>query len=357
MHIFEILKNANQNFMDNGNVQIKEGYLFQYRFIQLLKSLIPKQVNLAKELMDVLDVSQDGAYRRLRCETAFSLDEAVKICFHYSVPLEALNNEVPDVVTFHFHELDNEVARFRGYLTGLTQQLSAFRKHHSPHIHYAAEDIPMFYHFGWSELASFKVLYWMKSILNVPELEQIRFPFDVAEWIDPQVFEQLYQLYAEIPGTEIWSDETIESTLQQIRFYWDAGFFENKESALVILNQTEEMIRRMARQAETGQKIGYNGASTGAPLKLYLCDLMIGNNSIYVETGDSAASFIGYNTFNSVMTKNEAFNRQHWRWMENLSKKSIQISGMAEKIRNQFFKGQLRKVETLKQHIVSDIED
>ena len=151
----------------------------------------------------------------------------------------------------------------------------------------------MFYHFGWPELAAFKVLYWMKSILNVPALEQIRFPFDVAEWIDPQVFEQLYQLYAEIPGTEIWSDETIESTLQQIRFYWDAGFFENKDSALVILNQTEEMIRRMARQAETGQKIGYKGASTGAPPKMYLCDLMNGNNAIYLETGDSACSVIG----------------------------------------------------------------
>jgi hypothetical protein len=30
---------------------------------------------------------------------------------------------------------------------------------------------------------------------------------------------------------------------------------------------------------------------------------------------------------------------------------------MAEKIRNQFFKAQIRKVEALKQHVISDIED
>jgi hypothetical protein len=338
-------------------MQIKDGFLFQQRFIQLVKSLVPQQVSLARELMEILQVSQDGAYRRLRCETAFTIDEAVKICFHYSVPLEALNNEVPDVVTFHFHELNNEVARFRGYLEGLTQQLASFKKHSGGHIHYAAQDIPMFYHFGWPELGAFKVLYWLKSILNVPELEQARFPFDLKDWVDPEVLKKLYQQYAEIPGTEIWSDETIESTLQQIRFYWDAGFFESKEAALLVLDQNEQLIRRAARQAETGQKIGYDGASTGVPLKLYLCDLMIGNNSIFVETGDSSVSFIGYNTFNSVMTKNEAFNKQHWLWMENLSRKSIQISGMAEKIRNQFFKAQIRKVEALKQHVISDIED
>jgi hypothetical protein len=38
--------------------------------------------------------------------------------------------------------------------------------------------------------------------------------------------------------------------------------------------------------------------------------------------------------------------------MENLKRKSIQISGMAEKIRNQFFKAQIQKIEGLKAEIV-----
>lgn len=335
----------------------KESFLHQLQFVMLLKSLVPGQVNLARELMDVLGVSQDGAYRRLRCETAFSLDEAVKICLHYSIPLEALNNEVPDVVTFHFYQLDHQVDRFKGYLEGLVAQLQLFRKHQMANIHYAAEDVPMFYHFGWPELGAFKILYWMKSILNIPELDQTRFPYQLEEWINPEVMQQLYQGYAMVPGTEIWSDETIESTLQQIRFYWDAGFFEHTDSVMIILDQLVEMIKRIARQAETGQRIGFDGASTGAPFSMYLCDLMIGNNSIYVETDASAVSFIGYNTFNSVMTRNEAFNKQHRMWMENLSRKSIQISGMAEKIRNQFIKSQLRKIEALRTMIRNDIQE
>jgi hypothetical protein len=321
----------------------------QQRFIALLKTLVPGQVNLARDLMDILEISQDGAYRRLRCETAITLDETVKICLHYSIPLEALNNEVPDVVTFQFNPLDQSLDQFRNYLATLSEQLKSFRKHAQPDFHYAAEDIPMFYHFGFPALTAFKLLYWMKSILNIPEFESTHYPFPVDEYFDPELLKGLYQHYAEIPGTEIWTDETIESTLQQIKFYWDAGFFVSKDAAIGVLDQMEELIRRIARQTETGQKIGYTGASTGAVLNVYLCDLMIGNNSIYVSTGESAISSIGYNTFNSILTRNEAFNKQHLLWMENLKRKSIQISGMAEKIRNQFFKAQLKKIDQLRE--------
>lgn len=320
----------------------------QQRFIALLKTLVPGQVNLARDLMDILEISQDGAYRRLRCETAITLDETVKICLHYSIPLEALNNEVPDVVTFQFNPLDQSLDQFRNYLAALSEQLKSFRKHAQPDFHYAAEDIPMFYHFGFPALTAFKLLYWMKSILNIPEFESTHYPFPVEEYFDTELLKGLYQHYAEIPGTEIWTDETIESTLQQIKFYWDAGFFATKDAAISVIDQMEELIRRVARQTETGQKIGYNGASTGAVLNVYLCDLMIGNNSIYVSTGESAISSIGYNTFNSILTRNEAFNKQHLLWMDNLKRKSIQISGMAEKIRNQFFKAQLKKIDQLR---------
>ena len=317
----------------------------QSKFIQLLKSIVPTQVSLARDLMDLLEISQDAAYRRLRCETAISLDETVKICLHYSIPLEALNNEVPDVVTFQFHAIDDQPESFQNYLEHLSSLLQGFKKHDSANIHYAAEDVPVFYHFAWKELAAFKVMYWMKSILNVPDLSTSHFPKDMSQFINESKFESMSQAFAEIPSTEIWTNETIESTLQQIKFYWDAGFFENADAAHRVLDNVEQMIRRIAKQAEIGQKIGNNGASTGASYQLYLCDLMIGNNSIYINVGDSAMSSIGYNTFNSILTRNEAFNKQHFNWMENLKSKSIQISGMAEKLRNQFFKAQIKKIE------------
>ncbi len=325
----------------------------QQRFINLLKALVPAQVNLARDLSELLELSNDGVYRRLRSETPFTLDEAVSICLHYSIPLEALNNEIPDVVTFQFNPLDESLERFQAYFVQLGEQLKWMSKQSDAHIYYAAEDIPVFYHFGFPKLTAFKLFYWRKSILNMPDVEQSK--FSEAHLSDFSLYESLYDRFSSIQTTEIWTEETLVSTLQQLKFYWDAGFFDRAEDALAVLDELQSLMQRIARQAEIGQKVNLQGASTGVPYTLYLCDLMIGNNSIYIRSGDASSTFIGYNTFNAIRTRNQAFNEQHKRWMENLCSKSIQISGMAEKIRNQFFKSQLRKIEQVKSHIATEL--
>ncbi|MCB0820871.1 MAG: hypothetical protein KDC13_09630, partial [Bacteroidetes bacterium] len=243
---------------------MKDLYQNQIKFVRLLKALMPSNVNLARDLMDLLEISQDAVYRRLRCETALTLDETVKICLHYSIPLEALNNEVQDVVTFQFHPLSNSLEAFRDYLVKLGGHLKSFRKHEPAHIHYAAEDIPLFYHFAYKELAEFKTMYWLKSILNIPELEMVHFPNPGNPIIGEAEIQLMYSNYSETPTTEIWTDATVDSSLKQIQFYWDAGFFVDAAAAHQVLEQMKLLVNRVSRQAETGQKLDINGASTGA---------------------------------------------------------------------------------------------
>jgi hypothetical protein len=72
---------------------------------------------------------------------------------------------------------------------------------------------------------------------------------------------------------------------------------------------------------------------------------MIGNNCVLVKTDKRKISFLGYNTFNFMSTGNPLFNEQNALWMENLIAKSTQISRSAEKIRNQFFRTLMRRLE------------
>ncbi|MFM1931401.1 MAG: hypothetical protein RL226_704 [Bacteroidota bacterium] len=321
--------------------------VYQEQFIALLKHLVPAQVNLARDISELLNISADGAYRRLRGETAFSLDETVQICIHYHIPLEALNDRVDDVVTFQYTQLSSGLEAFNAHIAALGNHLRQIRKHEQAVIHYAAEDIPLFYHFGFEALAQFKVFYWQKSILNLTDLDAQHFSAGVS-YLPADELVDLYNQFAKIPSVEIWTEETIASTLQQIKFYWEAGFFNAANDALLVLDDVDKLLSRISRQAEIGQKINAAGASTGVQFQLYLCDLMIGNNSILVEMGESKVSFIGYNTFNSIHTRNRIFNSEHAQWVTNLQSKSIQISMMAEKIRNQFFKAQSRKVNDMR---------
>jgi hypothetical protein len=60
---------------------------------------------------------------------------------------------------------------------------------------------------------------------------------------------------------------------------------------------------------------------------------------------------LGYNTFNFIQTKNEAFNRQAIGWLENLMSKSEKVSGVSEKNRNRYFAQVAQEIEQLRKRI------
>ena len=62
----------------------------QVKFFEKLKQLLPPNISLANAISDVLEISADGAYRRMRGESVLSMDELVKLCRHYRIPPDAI---------------------------------------------------------------------------------------------------------------------------------------------------------------------------------------------------------------------------------------------------------------------------
>jgi hypothetical protein len=78
---------------------------------------------------------------------------------------------------------------------------------------------------------------------------------------------------------------------------------------------------------------------------------MVGNNSIVANIGNTKVSYVSYNTFNMMTTTNTLFVNEAEEWLKNLIKKSILISGVGEKQRNQFFKKLTIKLENMQSKI------
>lgn len=328
---------------------------YQSLFVEILKRTAPGNLNLAEEISGVLEISLDSTYRRLRGETELTLNETVLLCRHFDIPLEALNTELPDVVTFKINKLTGSSESFGGYLDGLAKDLSWMNRYDNRSLYYAAEDMPVFYHFFFPDLARFKMIYWTKSILNVPEYQGFKVEdMQVPEDWGPRV-QAISDLFQRVPTVEIWNDDTIKSTLQQIRFYWEAGFFREKCTALKVLEELKSLIEMVQRQAEVGRK--YNpakGQYYETAFSLYISDLMIGNNCVFLTASDKQSSYIGYNSFNYMRTTNRFFNEQVEAWLQNLISKSTLVSKVAEKQRNQFFKSNLQRIEAFRQQVSED---
>ncbi len=311
-------------------------------FIKHLKDIVPANVSLVDDIADLLNISNDSAYRRLRNETELSLDETYKICKHYKFSADAVFSEQSNMVTCNYIKLTDSEQNFENYLLSLENQLKQLLKIDAStgqvsnnKIIYAAEEVPIFHSFFTEKLASFKLFYWQRSVLNIASYQTKKFDWDVIPETLLKITENINAFYLKIPSIEIWTIDTIQTTVKQIEYYFESGAFKNKEDAIAILEDLKSLAETINQFSENESKSDKN--KHPVPFTLYNSDLVIGTNCIHVTNNDQFFSYISFNTLNSLTTANQQFCEEIEHWMKNLIKKSTLISGIAEKQRFQFF--------------------
>lgn len=323
----------------------KSAFEMQEVFIKHLKQVVPANVSLVDDIADLLKISNDSAYRRLRNETELSLDETYKICKHYKISADSIFSNKGDSVTCNYIKLTDSAENFESYLNSLLTQLTRLQKAEDAKIIYAAEEIPIFHSFFSKELAAFKMFYWQRSVLNVPEYQSKKFDWDSIPEKQLQLANDIHQTYLQVPSTEIWTDETIQTTIKQIEYYFESGAFKEKEDAITVLQELKKMMQAINSYSENETKNNLS-KSTTSTFSLYNSDLVIGTNCIHITVQGAVYSYISFNTLNSLTTGNQQFCEEIEHWTKNLTKKSTLISGIAEKQRFQFFSKAYKAIDT-----------
>ena len=322
----------------------------QLKFIELLKSILPQNFSLVNELSDLLEISADSAYRRIRCETTFAFDEIIKICNQYKISFDSFCTlENTGVVKFNYSRISSDVNSFKEFLTGMLNDLKKNFTTNDKEIIYVAEDIPIFHLFKYPELAAFKMFYWMKSVLNIPDFEGKKYNRSL---IDESIFEtgkQIINIYSKFPSTEIWSDRTVSSVIKQIEYYFESGMFETKNDALHICDVLSDALIDIQSQAEHSTKATVAGFENN--FTMYNSDIETGNNCILVRAAGLKTIHLRYHTFNNMVTTDALFFDMTDKWLKGLIKKSNLISGVAEKQRFQFFQKTQDKIKELKERM------
>ena len=319
----------------------------QALFVSKLREMIPSSISLADELADLLGISTDSAYRRLRCETEIGIDELHKISSKYGISIDSVFANKGDTATFQYISLAENALNFEKYLENIAGHLKRVNGFEHKQIIYAAEEVPVFHSFNSRVLSAFKMFYWQRSVLNVPELQTKKFEIDILSDTLFETGQRIHKLYSTIPSIEIWTDETILTVIKQLEFYVESGVFKNKEDALEIADAIASKIENIKQCAENSTKV----PGLEKNYQLYKSDVVIGTNCIHVDIGETNYSFISFNTLNSLTTSNAAFCKETEHWMENLIKKSTLISGTAEKQRYQFFNKMVKQIDSSREKI------
>lgn len=186
--------------------------------------------------------------------------------------------------------------------------------------------------------------------MNIPEMETMSFKLEAIEPEMKAMALEIIHLYSIVPSVEIWTDTTIQSTLKQIDYYWEAGMFEAEADVIAVCESLRNVIIGIQKMAENSNK--YEGGAIPAGLsekncEMYFSDIEITNNCVLVNLDKLKAVHLGHFSFNTMTTTNESYCNKTDEWLNSLIKRSSLISGISEKQRFQFFRKTYKQIDEL----------
>jgi len=322
----------------------------QQQLFNYLKEHIPPHLSLVDELCDLLDLSQDSVYRRIRGEKPITLTELKRICEHYHFSIDQLLQLENDSVLFDAPGMNGAPVSFVDYMKAMLRQFKYFNSFTKKEIYYLCKDSTIWSFFLFPELAAFKTFFWSKTINNQPDLRNKLFSFEEFPFSDCfELGQQVLKEFNQIPCVELWNLESMHSTINQIAYYKDAGNFKSKKDFELVVDALHQTLAHLQLQAEKGVKFmpGDSDISYKAPIQFYVNELILGNNTMILKLDGMQLSMVTYSVYYYLFTKDPRFYTKVMGSFDTLLGRSTLISKTGEKDRNRFFNSMRQKVNSL----------
>jgi hypothetical protein len=313
--------------------QLKISEDHQQNLLAILKQQIPGQHAMVDVLSDLLNISQDAAYRRLRGEKRFDIDELFTICKTYNISLDNVFSVKSEGTLFNYTALDvRDHPNYLLYMQRMSKSIEMINAGHDREIIFSAVDIPSFHFMPYKELTLFKLFAWNNTVYGY-EKDLLSFIKEIEDKELFNCYRKIFQDYSQIPSTEIWTVNTIDTIIRLLDFYFETGHFKDKELSLLICNQLLDLIANLKGWVEKGYK-GNNPSST---FKFYVSEIDLENNFALFRRDNDIQCMIKLFTINSLATSDEAFCTETLNWLDTSIKRSVLLSGASERERFKYF--------------------
>jgi hypothetical protein len=296
---------------------------------QLLQHKINTKACHLEQLIQLLHVSEATMRRKLHGDSAFTIDEVFVLQKEFGFSIDALSPNAPATLkVFNTKEFALQATPVLTVANYVQQLLTDFMQLHSlgaPHIYYAAKDLPLFCFFSSPLLTSFKLYFWYISLFDTQQKNIAYSP----NWLPDEVLQnaaQLFAVYNHVPSTEIWNQETINSTLHQILYCKDAGNITSEQAKSLCLSLLL-FIDNLENNAATNEK------AKGVSLTMYLNEILLLDNTVLFTIGAHKVFYLPYQTLNFLSTSDAQFTQNTFDWFAKQISKSTIISGEAQKMR------------------------
>jgi hypothetical protein len=305
--------------------------------------IIPSNIKPVEYLMELLELSKESAYRRLRGDIPFTFDEVVKLSMDLGFSIDELiieNNE--GRVFFGMDSLasSNPSKSFLNLLNDYHRDILTLNKTRNGEALITANRISEVFTAFFDKLFKFSYFKWIHQACETSMTTSY------SDLIIPEeILEAQKKIKTGTPNcnksTFIVDSNLFTNMIKEIAFYHKRKFI-NAEELLELKDELMNYLRMIEKIAQTGT--GYSGSK----YDIYLSSVNIGANSSYLNYGDHEVSRFYTHSHNPIITNDPRICSAHKRRIESLKKYTTLISLSNEILQTKYFEQQRTEIENLK---------
>lgn len=302
----------------------------------------------AIEMSEILGLSMDSAYRRMRGETALTYEEAGKLAEHYRLHGVLFDSGNESQIRFNRRRLIDTPEAFAEYLETSLGWMESFPRLSNARLIYSAKDVPIYHQFGYPELARFKFRVWMNNLYGLGQKEPETDDAVLGRIMDMAA--RLHSAYRRVPVTEIWNDSSIFSLVKQLEYYW---FIEaiTKTQVHRIIEDAEAMIESIDVDANAGCRCLPDGTQTAVDFEMFYHEVLIMDNHLLLWSETEKTVFLSWGGLNFIHSSETAMVEDMKRFLDGQCRRSVPMSKVNERDRSRWKNRTLKQLEDLRARI------
>ena len=307
-----------------------------------IRKKLNDRVSLIDEIAQILNISYDASHRRVSNKSKFSIEETVALCNYFSISMDNLFFNKNKIVVEKTIEISSQKDML-DYFNKSAEKIELLTKSKETVMYYSAKDIPLFYFMEGTIMSKFKAFVWINLLSTTTQ--KTNFEDFVINESFMEVMLKLKRTYEKVEIKEVWNDTTINSSLQQVLYFYQSGLL-NYNSANALLTELKNILEIIKQKCN----------DQNSKFSLYYNELILLNNNVLFETDNRLTLFVPYTLLGYFITNDKESCKNVQQFFKQQIKNSIPLNSIGVREQNQFFNKMYRKIDYFSSQIRNEMD-
>ena len=312
--------------------------------IATIRDYIPEKENLTNYLSDILNIGRESAYRRVRGEINFTLDEMIKLSLTLGFSIDnIIGIKRNENALFNIHMLQ-QMDYLDIYVKKMLEYGKMFRETSEQFITKArisANTLPYFFHIKYESLSKLRIYKWLYQNQKISPINN-----KYADFLLPKKVEETHRTFFNdiqyvSSVTVIMDNNVFSSVVTDIEYFYKRGLLSD-EDVNTLKTELHNLINAIEKMATSG--LCPKGQ---AKIDLYVSALDFEASYLHFEYGENQFAQVRIFAISAIDSFNVGLCKIQKEWIESQKRFSVLISESGEMQRIEYLDRQRQYVDSI----------